>query len=622
MGRDEIPVVREFPSRVIVLAAVGVAVAVGLLCWTAYDGIRQARETTRILQTGQSLQAQLFVLQQRLSGMLVMESATGDLRWSIRYNRVREKINALVVEGRQLSEVFSERVDALRIASTDLGNMQSKVVELLRQNKVSEAQAFILGDEYSARQAVFRHSFEDLDREIERLTLETEDRFKKRFLVSVVTTIVISVFSVLVWITSATRVREWRETLSTTVEELHRHEAELEDRVRLRTEELANVQGLLQAAVDYMPGGIFMVDQSLKVQLYNKGFLNLYNIPEDIDLMGQSIEVVFRIRAERGEYGTGDIETLVAQRVQSYREEPTAQYQDYIIASDRTIDLQRAALPDGSIVAIFNDVTERQRAADLLEDAHAVMRDSIQYASRIQRSLLPSDSRLSDMFGGYFCLWQPRDVVGGDMYWVREDRRGYFVVLFDCTGHGVPGALMTTISVAALNIAFTETGDPARLMTRVNQIIKESLGQVDENGLSDDGLEMGVCLVEPDRMRVTYAGARFELLSVSPKEKKLIKGDKSGIGYRHVPYDRRFTSHSLRLERGQRFYMFSDGVTDQIGGERRRAFGRKRLLKLIEDVDHLPMAPQGVAIEKALNEYRGEEPRRDDVSMIGFKPLH
>lgn len=622
MGKDEIPVVREFPSRVIVLAAIGVVIAVLLLSWTAYDGIRQARETTRILQTGQSLQAQLFVLQQRLSGMLVMESATGDLRWSMRYNRVRDKIDVLVEEGRQLSETFAQRVDELRVASTKLANLQSTVVDLLRQNKVSEAQAFILGDDYSAHQAVFRHKFELLDKEIERLVAETEERFKKRFLASVVTTIVIFVFSVLVWFTSATRVREWRSALASTVEELHLHEIELENRVQKRTEELATVQQLLQAAVDYMPGGIFMVDRDLKIRLFNKGFMDLYDIPPELVEMGEPIESVFRLRAERGEYGAGDVDSLVAERVDSYRQNPTAQYQDYIIKTDRTIELQRAALPDGSIVAVFNDVTERQRAADLLEDAHAVMRDSIQYASRIQRSLLPSDSLLSETFGGHFCLWQPRDVVGGDMYWVREDRRGYFVVLFDCTGHGVPGALMTTISVAALNIAFTETGDPGRLMTRVNQIIKESLGQVEQEGLSDDGLEMGVCLVEPDRMRVTYAGARFELLSVSPKETKLIKGEKTGIGYRHVPYDRRFKTQSIRLERGQRFYMYSDGVTDQIGGERRRAFGRKRLLKLIEDVGHLPMAPQGDAIEVALDKYRGTEPRRDDVSMIGFKPLH
>ena len=180
--------------------------------------------------------------------------------------------------------------------------------------------------------------------------------------------------------------------------------------------------------------------------------------------------------------------------------------------------------------------------------------------------------------------------------------------------------MMTTIAVSALSVAFAETGDPARLIARVNKAIKQALGQHEEDGPSDDGLEMGICLVEPERRRVTFAGARFELLSAVGDSIDVIKGDKHGVGYRRVPFDCRFSNHSIRLKPGQRLYMYSDGIIDQIGGNRRRAFGRKRLTTLLRGLAHMPLPKQGAAITSALADYQGGEARRDDVSMIGFMP--
>ncbi len=279
------------------------------------------------------------------------------------------------------------------------------------------------------------------------------------------------------------------------------------------------------------------------------------------------------------------------------------------------------------LIGTHTDITARKEAEveiqetkERLAGAYDLITSSIQYASRIQRALLPSDGVLRDMCPEHFCIWEPRDVVGGDMYWVREDRHGYVVCLFDCTGHGVPGALMTTIAVSALSVAFAETGDPARLIARVNKAVKQALGQHEEDGPSDDGLEMGICLVEPERRRVTFAGARFELLSAVGDSIDVIKGDKHGVGYRRVPFESRFTNHSIRLKPGQRLYMYSDGIIDQIGGNRRRAFGRKRLTTLLRGLAHMPLPKQGAAITSALADYQGGEARRDDVSMIGFMP--
>lgn len=256
-----------------------------------------------------------------------------------------------------------------------------------------------------------------------------------------------------------------------------------------------------------------------------------------------------------------------------------------------------------------------------LASAYKQITESVRYASRIQRSLLPSEDVARELLADHFVLWEPRDVVGGDLYWMRREKRGLMMVLFDCTGHGVPGALMTTIAISALNAAFAETADPARLIARVHRHVKIALRQDTNEAHSDDGLELGVCLVEPERHQLIFSGARFPLLIMENSEIRMIAGDKSGIGYSHVNMDYKFTNHHISLKPGMKFYMYSDGINDQIGGPKRRGFGRKRLNKILIQNQHLPMATQKQNIYSVFTEYQGQEIRRDDVSMVGFMPI-
>ncbi len=256
-----------------------------------------------------------------------------------------------------------------------------------------------------------------------------------------------------------------------------------------------------------------------------------------------------------------------------------------------------------------------------LGDAHNQITESVQYASRIQRSLLPPASILTEGLDDHFVIWQPKDVVGGDLYWVKRDSKGLMIVLFDCTGHGVPGALMTTIAVSAIDHAFDETGDPARLIRQVHQRVKIALNQDGDEGLSDDGLEMGVCLVERERGRLTFAGARFELLVFKDGEVDIVKGEKAGVGYRRFAMDQSFTNHQMKIEPGTTFVMFSDGATDQIGGEKRRMFGKKRLCRTLLSVQGKPLEEQGNTLIQKIEAYQKDEVRRDDITIIGFLPI-
>jgi serine phosphatase RsbU (regulator of sigma subunit) len=194
--------------------------------------------------------------------------------------------------------------------------------------------------------------------------------------------------------------------------------------------------------------------------------------------------------------------------------------------------------------------------------------------------------------------------------------------LGDCTGHGVPGAFMTLIANGALEQALKEMipGDPAALIQRLHQIIQSQLNQDVEIGTSDDGLELGVCLLANNQKKLTFSGARFSLFHMGAAETvEEIKGDKKGIGYRGIPQDAEFTNVDVPVSEGKRFFMTSDGLIDQVGGEKHRGFGKVRLKKLLVELKDKPIADFGQPIFQALERHQGGESRRDDVSFLGFQ---
>ncbi|CCQ73617.1 SpoIIE family protein phosphatase [Magnetospira sp. QH-2] len=266
-------------------------------------------------------------------------------------------------------------------------------------------------------------------------------------------------------------------------------------------------------------------------------------------------------------------------------------------------------------------IEDLQATKNSLTDAFDTISESIHYASRIQRSVLPTTEVMARAFADHFVLWEPRDVVGGDIYWCGRWGDGVLILLGDCTGHGVPGAFMTLIAIGAIERAKPDlaAGDVSTLIQRVNQYVQTTLGQDSHRGESDDGLELGACFVNTAARTLTYSGARFDLFVVDRDEVLEIKGTKKGIGYRGIDYAQRYDLHNLQIRDDCRYYLTSDGLIDQIGGERRRSFGKKRFRALLRSVAQSPMSEQSHRILQALADFQGAEKRRDDVSVIGFK---
>jgi hemerythrin-like metal-binding protein/PAS domain S-box-containing protein len=275
-----------------------------------------------------------------------------------------------------------------------------------------------------------------------------------------------------------------------------------------------------------------------------------------------------------------------------------------------------------NFVSVGEDITVQKKLQEERQEALHLVSSSIQYASRIQRSILPPEVVMEETFLEYFVIWEPRDTVGGDMYWHRSWGSGSLILLGDCTGHGVPGAFMTLISNGALDEAYLETppGDPAALLQRMHQLIQTSLGQDLEykGDGSDDGIEIGACFLDEDGS-LTFAGARFELLILENGEVSVIKGVKAGLGYRDTPASIQFTNHKIATTKEQTFYMTSDGLIDQIGGEKKRGFGKRRFKSLLTSNSDVPLPKQKELIKQAIYDYQGDHIRRDDLSVIGFK---
>lgn len=265
---------------------------------------------------------------------------------------------------------------------------------------------------------------------------------------------------------------------------------------------------------------------------------------------------------------------------------------------------------------------EKQIASRTKELAYrnAKIMDSIDYAKRIQESILPSKQQLDEMLEDYFIIWKPRDIVGGDFYWSKKAGNGYFLAVGDCTGHGVPGAFMTMLTISILNqLAENATNyDPSLILSQLHRIIKQTLHQESKEGFTDDGLDLGLCYITGERL--FYAGARCSLYVSSSEGLQRVEGSRKSIGYRRTPMDYAFLNREVELEQESTIYITTDGFLDQNGGPKGYSFGRSRFNQLISKCMYKPLPEQQIAFEEGLSQFMADEPQRDDITVLAFRP--
>ena len=247
--------------------------------------------------------------------------------------------------------------------------------------------------------------------------------------------------------------------------------------------------------------------------------------------------------------------------------------------------------------------------------------DSINYAKRIQTSILPEFNRVQETFSDAFLFFRPRDIVSGDFYWfdkIDEDR--FMLVCADSTGHGVPGAFMSMIGSTLLQDIVTRQHiyKPSEILTRLDKQIFSTLNQNIELGVSNDGMDVVICEINVKTRHIRFASAMRPVILVMDNEPYYIKGNRSSVGGESV-IEKYFDDQEYYLNAGDTIYMFSDGLPDQFGGTDGKKMKIARLKKLIEDVSNLNMSGQKEVITKFYDEWKGNHDQVDDVLLIGIR---
>jgi len=257
----------------------------------------------------------------------------------------------------------------------------------------------------------------------------------------------------------------------------------------------------------------------------------------------------------------------------------------------------------------------------LITEQKKEITDSIQYASRIQDAMLPPGDYLDSLLPERFILFKPRDIVSGDFYYITEKDGKIICVVADCTGHGVPGALMSMLGISFLN----EIISKHRTLPHSNEILEElrahvirSLRQTGKVGESQDGMDMALFIADMKNMKMEFSGAYNSLWLIREGELFQKKADKMPIGI-YSSSDRSFTRQDIDLQKGDMVYSFSDGYSDQFGGPMGKKFMSKNFRKLLLNIHSKSMKEQRRILEETFEQWIADTSQVDDILVVGIR---
>ena len=243
--------------------------------------------------------------------------------------------------------------------------------------------------------------------------------------------------------------------------------------------------------------------------------------------------------------------------------------------------------------------------------------DSIQYAKRIQNAIMPSEKQLSQLIPNGFVFYQPKDIVAGDFYWLNQKENDLYIASCDCTGHGVPGALVSVVCNAALNRSLKEFAlqTPGEILDKTRELVVTEF-EKSEDEVSDG---MDIALIKLNGNRLSFSGANNPLWVVRNNGDVVedIKGCKQSIGLTNNPSP--FVTHEVELNSGDCVYVFTDGYSDQFGGPKGKKFKTRAFKELLQSVCSEPMKHQKDIVENTLKDWKGNLEQVDDICVIGLK---
>lgn len=276
-----------------------------------------------------------------------------------------------------------------------------------------------------------------------------------------------------------------------------------------------------------------------------------------------------------------------------------------------------------SVLFVVHDVTDFKRIEQEVKEKNKKISDSINYAQRIQSAILPDTGLIQQFFPGSFVFYRPKDVVSGDFPWFFHYDNVYYVAAVDCTGHGVPGALLSFVGYFLLNniVNAGRDLDAAKVLDELHAAVRTTLKQDKDGANGRDGMDLALCRIDTGKRELQFAGAHRPLYFVRNGVLTEYKGSRKGIGgiplAKKPEYD--FELNVIQYEPGDRLFIFSDGLPDQMGGTEGRKYQARRIREALESDN--PPSMQGMArhFTHDFYEWMGEEKQVDDVLLIGIE---
>ena len=254
----------------------------------------------------------------------------------------------------------------------------------------------------------------------------------------------------------------------------------------------------------------------------------------------------------------------------------------------------------------------RQRGKEII--------DSITYALRIQKAKLPKKEEVYTSFPQSFILFKPKDIVSGDFYFFQKNNQSVFIAAADCTGHGVPGALMSMICSEKLDDAVSQSVDTSVILKQLNKGIKTSLRQSDSDESTRDGMDIALCSVDTQNRSIKYAGANRPLWIIrnGQTEVEEIKATKTAIGGL-TEDNQHFDTHEIILQQGDTFYICTDGYADQFSGQDGRKLMTRKLKEILVSIQSKTMPVQETYLDNFIENWKAGTEQVDDILVIGVR---
>jgi serine phosphatase RsbU (regulator of sigma subunit)/uncharacterized protein HemY len=265
-------------------------------------------------------------------------------------------------------------------------------------------------------------------------------------------------------------------------------------------------------------------------------------------------------------------------------------------------------------IKVKNTQIEQQK--NIIEEKNKDIMDSINYSKHIQQAILPSEKLIRNTLPNSYFIYKPKDIISGDFYFIEHTYDRIYFAVVDCTGHGVPGALLSVFAQNTLKkIISNKKGMPNEILSEVCREFKDNLSS-SSNLSINDGMDIALACLDKYQNKLYFSGAKNSLLMIRNDAMVELKADRWSISGRNEEAQLNFTHHEIGIERGDKIYMFSDGIVDQFGGPKGKKFKYKQVQELIVEASKMVIGEQKKFIENTFNNWKGNLEQLDDVTLI------